>query len=257
MSLKNKLFSLGLATMLGLKVLMPIEAKADDLNRNNFNLENITKIKDSKRTVNLLELGLYGLGSYGLTTFIHEGGHYITGLGLGAEDLEMDLIPKKEENGILFASVKRNGLDKNEEIIFNLAGVGTTRIGYELLNHYINDGKMPDNFERFGSVLALFLRLDLPRDLGGSSIRHYSNGDGNYLDVYSILNDNFDKKERDYVYGGLLLLEGLDLYLDRKEIKNHIYRSLGKPVSELEDKKVDLNFDFGKDNIFVGLEYNF
>ncbi len=257
MSLKNKLFGLGLATILGLKALMPIEAKADDLNRNNFNLENITEIKDSKRKTNLLELGVYGLGSYGLTTFMHEGGHYLAGFALGAENLEMNLIPEKKDNGILFASVKRDGLDKNEEIVFNLAGVGTTRIGYEVLNHYLNNNKIPVEFERFGSVLALFLRADLPRDLGGSSIRHYSNSNGNYLDIYGILNNNFDKKERDYVYGGILLLEGLDLYLDRKEIKNHINKALGKSVSELEDKKVDLNFDFGKDSLALGLEYKF
>src|SRR3989344_906892 len=55
MSLRNKLFSLGLVTILGLKALMPIEAKADDLNRNNFNLESITEIKNSNKFVFLLE----------------------------------------------------------------------------------------------------------------------------------------------------------------------------------------------------------
>lgn len=256
MGLKNKVLGLGLAAFLGMQALLPNNVKAD-LDRDIPKLENITK-EDSKRKTNLLELGAYCLGSYGLTTFIHEGGHYLADSAFGAEGLKMDLVPRKDGDGIVFASVDYSGgMDKNEEIVSDLAGVGTTRINYEILNHYLKRNKVPDRFERFGSVLALFLRADLPRDLIFSSLRHYSNSESDYLDTYDIVNHNFDKKEGDYIYGGLLLLEGLDLYLDRKEIKNHIYRALGKPVSKEEEKKVDLNLDFIKDGFLVGLEYKF
>lgn len=116
MGIKKKLLSIGLAALFGMKVLMPIEVKADDLNKNSLNLENITKIeesKKSKRKTNILEIGAYGVGAYGLTLAFHEGGHYLAGFAFGTEDLEIDLFPRKEDNDILIAYVKRKGFDLN------------------------------------------------------------------------------------------------------------------------------------------------
>jgi hypothetical protein len=249
MSLVKKVLNLGVAAVIGLSSLTSV-ANAEPLDE---------KASAEENSTNYLEIGLNLFGVYATTILAHEGGHYLAVSALGREGIEMNVLPKRNEGGgVTFASVSY-APSENETIyddtLFNVAGVASTRLNYELLDYSLDQGLLPRN--KFFSTLALFLRFDLPREILCSSIDYYTQNETETQDGSRFVNRIYKERHKPYLYPGLILGEMLDLYFDKEEIQNHFYNAFGVGEENLEKSNVSFDLDFNLTNVTASLKYDF
>ena len=245
MKISKKLRNLAMIGLIGLSSLIPLKVHSTE------------PVKGDK--IGKVEIGLDILGSWALATGLHELGHYTA-------QTAMDHNPKfngpsydNSDNSLTFASVEHDYGSRDQELFGSLAGVASTRIDYEILNQLIKKDKIPERIKPFASTLALCLRLDLPRYLTNDSVRYFIRNEDHVNDVTNVVDKLFNSTKpspkKTVTYAGLLALEGLDLYFDRKEIKNHFNQARGKEVDF--NKKDNLDFGLIYDGEKLGLSINY
>ncbi len=258
----------GVATALaGITLASPSLAKAKDISGylnekpieqvSNLNLRNRLGhyISDYKPEITIPEIALNSALSYLMTTYMHELGHCAVAKAYG-----LDVSIDSEITNEKVASYHYNGgedLSNDQKALLNIGSSITTRTNYEIINHLMKKEKIPEKLEPFASTYALLSRLDMSYQIAIGARNHFFNENNKYLDYESFV-DNISKEHdisKDIVYGVLIGAELFDLYLDRKEIKNHFQMALGREVDFNKEK--DLDFDLMFDGKKLGFNVNY
>ncbi|MBU0929839.1 MAG: hypothetical protein KJ623_02100 [Nanoarchaeota archaeon] len=259
-ALAGAMLSLPVISNAGIKLDRKLVEKTE-LAKNNINLKDRINNykKEYKPEIGVPELALNTALAYFMTTYTHELGHCAIAKAYGLDGIKIDPTINNEK-AASFSYEEDAKLSNDQEALLNLGSSIATRTNYEALNYLIEQDKIPKRLEPFASTYALLLRLDMPYQLMIGARNHFLNGNNDYLDYEKFVDDVSDANHisKDTVYGILIGAELLDLYLDRKEIKNHFKRALGKEIDFEKDKKdLDLDVIYDENKIGLSLEYKF
>ncbi len=258
----------GVATALaGITLASPSLAKTDISNYiNQHKTEKVQNISLENRfnslkkeygpEISLPEIALNSALGYFMTTYIHELGHMAIAEAYGLDNIKLDTTITNEK--VASFSYKDDvKLSNDQDALLNVGSSIATRTNYEVLNYLMKQNKIPKKLEPFTSTYALLSRFDMPYQIAIGARNHFFNGNNEYLDYEDFVNNISEEYDisKDTVYGILIGAELFDLYLDRKEIKNHFQRALGKEVDFNKEK--DLDFDLIFDGKKLGFNVNY
>lgn len=178
------------------------------------------------------------LGSLGLVVVtsvgLHELGHYTVANLAGARHVEMVFLTTYNDEFLVAANlIDTTGLTDFDNAAIGLAGVGTTRLMAEsahlISTVYENDTTCPGFIRQTLSGLYLFGRFDFPLYVLQDATLNLAGEPGSDIDHVVTAVAGKGTWGRVAVYGGLLAVAGLDLWLDRNRILYHIDVLSGDP----------------------------